>query len=112
MYGLTCILSLENFSPFIQAGSTSLTFNDEHSSLKISTFYINAGVEWILRSGYFFGAGISYNRSYEIQVEYDYGYAKANSGTLKVGNYGSFGGVNGAESFERLNPLFLAGYSF
>jgi opacity protein-like surface antigen len=111
-YGLTCILSMENFSPFVETGTSTLTFNDSNSTLRISSFYINAGVEWMIRSGYFVGLGLSYNRSYNIQVAYDYGYAKSNSGSLKVGNYGSYGGVDGAETLERLNPLFLAGYSF
>jgi hypothetical protein len=111
-YGLTCVVSMANLSPFFETGTSTLTFNDGHSSLRISTFYINAGMEWILRSGYFFGLGVSYNRSYNVQVSYDYCYAKDSSGTLKIGNYGSFSGLNGSESLERLNPLFLAGYSF
>lgn len=111
-YGLTCILSMKNFSPFVETGTSTLTFNDGHSSLRISTFYINAGVEWIIRSGYFIGAGISYNRSYNVQISYDYGYAKTSSGSLQVGNYGSFGGLDGPDSLQKLNPLFLVGYSF
>jgi hypothetical protein len=111
-YGLTCVVSMANLSPFFETGTSTLTFNDGHSSLRISTFYINAGMEWILRSGYFFGLGVIYNRSYNVQVSYDYCYAKDSSGTLKIGNYGSFSGLNGSESLERLNPLFLAGYSF
>lgn len=111
-YGLTCVLAMKNFSPFVETGTSTLTFNDGQSSLKISTFYINAGMEWIFSSGYFVGAGMSYNRSYGVQVAYDYSYAKASSGTLKTGDYGSFGGIDGADSLQRLNPLFLAGYSF
>jgi hypothetical protein len=111
-YGLTCILSMKNFSPFVETGSSILTFKDQNSSLSISTFYINAGVEWILRSGYFVGVGLSYNRSYKTQVTYDYSYAKASNGALKVGDYGSYSDFDGAESLERLNPLFIAGYSF
>jgi hypothetical protein len=111
-YGLTCMLSMANFSPFVETGSTTLTFNDTHSTLRISTFYVNAGVEWILQSGYFFGVGVSYNRSYEIQVSYDYSYAKAANGNLSVGQYGSFNSLDGASSLQRLNPLFLIGYSF
>jgi hypothetical protein len=111
-YGLTCILSMANLSPFVETGTSTLSFNDGHSSLRISTFYINAGVEWILRSGYFVGLGVSYNRSYNIQVGYDYSFAKESSGSLKVGNYGSFSDLGGSESLERLNPLFVAGYSF
>jgi hypothetical protein len=111
-YGLTCVLSTRGFSPFVETGSSTLTLSDGQSSLRISTFYINAGVEWILRSGYFIGAGISYNRSYNIQVSYDYSYAKAASGSLAVGNYGSFSGLNGSDALQRLNPMFLAGYSF
>jgi opacity protein-like surface antigen len=111
-YGLTCILSMKNLSPFLETGTSTLTFNDGHSSLRISTFYINAGMEWIVRSGYFIGLGISYNRSYNVSIAYDYGYAKTSSGTLQVGNYGSFSGLDGPESLQRLNPLFLGGYSF
>ena len=111
-YGLICMLSMGDFSPFVETGTSTLTFNDDHSTLRISTFYINAGAEWMLPSGYFFGLGLSYNRSYNIQVAYDYSYAKASSGNLKTGNYGPFTGVDGAESLQRLNPLFLVGYSF
>lgn len=111
-YGLTCLLSMNGFSPFVETGTSTLTLNDKHSSLKISTFYVNAGVEWIWRSGYFVGLGMSYNRSYNVQVAYDYSYAKASSGSLQVGDYGSYGGLSGSESLERLNPIFLAGYSF
>jgi hypothetical protein len=111
-YGLTCVLSMDNFSPFVETGTSTLTLNDGQSSLRISTFFVNVGVEWILRSGYFFGAGISYSRSYNIQVAYDFGYAKAFAGNLQVGDYGSFNGLSGSESLERLNPLFTVGYSF
>jgi hypothetical protein len=111
-YGIICLISTGNFSPFVETGTSTLTFNDAQSTLRIQTFYINAGVEWIMHSGYFIGAGISYNRSYNVQVAFDYSYAKASSGTLKTGNYGSFGNIDGSESFQRLNPLFLAGYSF
>lgn len=111
-YGLTCMLSMSNFSPFVEAGSATLTFNDTHSTLRISTFYVNAGIEWILQSGYFFGVGMSYNRSYDIQVGYNYSYAKASNGALSVGKYGSFNNLDGASSLQRLNPLFLIGYSF
>lgn len=111
-YGLTCLLSTKGFSPFVETGTSTLTFNDGQSTLKISSFYINAGVEYIFRSGYFFGAGVSYNRSYNVQVSYDYSYAKASSGNLTTGNYGSYTGVQGSESLQRVNPIFLAGYSF
>jgi hypothetical protein len=111
-YGLTCLLSMGNFSPFVETGSSTLTFNDSHSTLRISTFYINAGVEWIISSGYFWGLGLNYNRSYNVQVAYDYAYAKTNSGSLTVGKYGSFSGVDGNESLQRLNPLLFLGYSF
>ncbi len=111
-YGVVCMLSMDNVSPFVETGTSTLTFNDLHSTLRISTFYINAGVEWITESGYFYGLGVSYNRSYSVQIAYDYGYAKTKSGTLEVGDYGSFGNLNGAESIQRLNPLIIIGYSF
>ena len=111
-YGLTCLLSTGNLSPFIETGVSTLTFADGQSNLRISSFYINAGVEWIIRSGYFIGVGISYNRSYNVQVSYDYSYAKASNGNVKLGNYGSFGNLDGAESLQRINPLFLLGYAF
>jgi len=111
-YGLICMLSMANFSPFVETGSSSLTFNDTHSTLRISTFYVNAGVEWILHSGYFFGLGVSYNKSYDVQVGYDYSYAKTSSGSLTVGNYGSFNGLDGPASLQQINPLVILGYSF
>lgn len=111
-YGLICILSMKNISPFVETGVSTLTFTDDHSTLKISSFYINAGVEWIFRNGYYLGAGVSYNRSYNAQLSYDYGYARSSGGAMKVGNYGSFTSVEGADSLQRLNPLLLVGYSF
>jgi hypothetical protein len=103
---------MSNWSPFVETGTSTLTMNDGHSSLRISTFYVNAGMEWISDTGYFVGVGVSYNRSYNVQVSYDYSYATSTSGSLKTGDYGSFTGLKGAESLERLNPLFLLGYSF
>ncbi|MCB0394101.1 MAG: hypothetical protein KDD25_06060 [Bdellovibrionales bacterium] len=111
-YGFTGMLSMGNFSPFVETGSSTLTISDGHSTLKISSFYINAGVEWIIRSGYYFGLGVSYNRSYSVQVSYDYGYADSKDGELKVDDYGSFGNLDGPESLQRLNPIALIGYSF
>lgn len=111
-FGLVCMLSMGNLSPFIETGSTTLTFNDTHSTLRISTFYVNVGVEWILQSGYFFAVGVSYNKSYDVQVAFDYDYAKTSNGSLALGNYGSFNKVDGKSSLQQLNPLFLVGYSF
>jgi opacity protein-like surface antigen len=111
-YGLTFLLSTKSLSPFVETGTSTLTLTDGQSTLRISSFYINAGVEWILRSGYFVGLGISYNRSYNVQVSFDYSYAKASNGNLSTGNYGSFTGLDGSESLQKLDPIFLAGYSF
>ncbi|MBC7741821.1 MAG: SH3 domain-containing protein [Bdellovibrionaceae bacterium] len=111
-YGVVCMLSTNNLSPFVETGSSTLTFNDNHSTLRISTFYVNAGLEWIFSSGYFFGLGFSYNRSFEVQLAYDYEYARASNGTLPVGDYGTFNGVTGPSSLQKLNPLFVVGYSF
>jgi hypothetical protein len=111
-FGVICMLSMDNFTPFVESGNSTLTFNDTHSTLRISSFYVNAGVEWMLQSGYYVGIGISYIRSYDVQVSFDYSYAKSNSGSLSVGNYGSFNNVEGAASLQRLNPLLILGYSF
>ena len=111
-YGAIFMLSTNNISPFVETGTSVLTFNDRNSSLRISTFYVNVGVEWILRQGYFFGIGLSYNKSYEVQVSYDYSYAKQASGSISIGNYGSFNDLNEATSLQKVNPLLILGYSF
>lgn len=111
-YGAVFMLSTNDISPFVETGSSTLTYNDTRSTLRISTFYVNAGVEWIFKSGYYFGAGVSYIRSYEVQIEFNYSYAKNSSSSLTIGNYGSFGKLDGPSSLQQLNPMVVIGYSF
>lgn len=109
-FGVVSYLAPSNFSPFIETGFSRLSYHQDYSTLRVDAYFLSLGVEWIFGSGFFINAMVSYSRSTDVEVSFDYPYAKA--GHTDVPEY--FGNLDpGSDNtFQFFLPGVSLGYAF
>lgn len=108
--GVISYLALSDISPFVETGFTRLSYHEGESTLRVGSFYLSLGVEWIFSNGIFVNAMVTYSRSADMEVTYNYDIAK--SGDLEVP--ADFGVLDPGDdaTFQFLLPGFSLGYAF
>lgn len=108
--GVVSYLALKDLSPFIETGFTRLSYHEGFSTLRVNAFYLSGGIEWIFRSGFFFNSSLTYMRSADVEVSFDY--LNAKSGLTEVPE--DFGILDPGDdnTFQFVLPGFSIGYAF
>ncbi len=108
--GAVSYLALHDFSPFVETGFTRLSYHQQQAILRVESFYLSLGVEWIFSSGLFLNAMVTYSRSADVEISYDYD--KAVAGNLQVPpNFGVLDPGDDA-TFQFVLPGVALGYAF
>lgn len=107
--GLISCLVLDDLSPVMEIGIGSLAVSEGDATLSMTTAYLSLGLEWMLSSGVFFGAGVAYVRSTSINVSF--AFDDVADTTLAVPDFGAFDpGPNNL--FQAVSPSLTLGYAF
>jgi hypothetical protein len=108
--GMVSYLALKDLSPFIELGFTRLSYHEKYATLRVNAFYLSGGIEWIFRSGFFFNSSLTYMRSADVEVSFDY--LNAQSGLTDVPE--DFGILDPGDdnTFQFVLPGFSIGYAF
>jgi hypothetical protein len=108
--GALSYLALHDVSPFVEMGFTRLSYHQEHAILRVSSFYLTLGLEWIFRSGVFINGMVTYARSTDVEVAFDYDAAEA--GPVQVpADFGILDPGTDA-TFQFILPGVSLGYAF
>ena len=108
--GLLSYLALHDISPFVETGFTRLSYHEQQAILRVESYYLSLGVEWIFSNGVFINAMVTYSRSADVEISYDYD--KAKSGNLQVPP--DFGVLDPGDdaTFQFVLPGISLGYAF
>lgn len=108
--GALSYLALHDLSPFVETGFTRLSYHQQHAILRVDSFYLTFGLEWILGNGLFINGMVTYARSADVEVAFDYDAAEA--GQVEVPP--DFGILDpGADAtFQFILPGVSLGYAF
>jgi hypothetical protein len=109
-FGAISYLALHNLSPFVETGFTRLSYHEAQAVLRVQSFYLTMGLEFIFRNGIFLNAMVTYARSADLEVAFDY--EAAQSGPTEVpDDFGILDPGDGG-TFQFLLPGFSLGYAF
>ena len=108
--GALTYLALNDFSPFVETGFTRLSYHEGKATLRVESFYLSLGVEWIFSSGVFVNAMVTYSRSTDVEVAFNYDIAKS-GGTQVPPDFGVLD-PGDDETFQFVLPGFSLGYAF
>lgn len=109
-FGIVSISSTEKFSPTFELGISRFSYHDDKSALRITAFYASLGLEYMYDSGLFINTGLTYVRSLDIEVIYEF--EDARDGNLTIGDYGRFNYLKEENSLQDVNLSFTVGYAF
>lgn len=107
--GLYSTFVLYNLSPIIEAGFARTSYHAGLSKLELTNFYLMAGIEWMFDFGFFANAFVTFIRSADVEVAYEY--TDAQRGDMTVGNFGKLD-LGDEPSFQSLQPGLTIGYAF
>lgn len=108
--GALTYLALNDISPFVETGFTRLSYHEGKATLRVESFYLSLGVEWIFSSGIFVNAMVTYSRSADVEVAFNYDIAKS-GGTQVPPDFGVLD-PGDDETFQFVLPGFSLGYAF
>lgn len=109
-FGIVSISSTDKFSPTFELGISRFSYHDDRSALRISTFYAGLGVEYMHETGTFANLGLTYVRSLDTEVIYEF--EDARDGNLTIGDYGKFNYLKDQNSLQDVNLSLTIGYAF
>ena len=94
----------------IEAGLGRLSYHQSQSTLRVTTLYVTAGLEWMSEWGGFAQVGITYMRGLEAEVSFEFEPARE-QGNLDVPK--SYGTLDpGSDyTFQELRPVIALGYA-
>lgn len=107
--GLQMHVALWNISPFIEAGIGRVSYHDKTSTQRVLYVYGKGGIEWMLDQGWYFSLFLTFMRSADIEIVYEY--EDAADGASGVGDYG-FLNVGDQNALQFLRPGATIGYAF
>ena len=107
--GLSSCPMLSNFSPLIEVGLSSVSYDKQLARLEVINLYSNVGGEYIFEDGVFIGATISYMRSLSARVSYELGSARLHDRYVP-----RFGALDPGDDnvFQAFQPGMFVGYAF
>ena len=116
MQGTALAISIQGFltnwqfTPTIEAGLSRLSYHKDQSTLRITTLYVTAGLEWMSEWGGFAQIGLSYLRGLEAEISFEFEPARE-QGNLDVPK--SYGILDPGDdfTFQELRPIFSIGYA-
>lgn len=108
--GLLSYLSLTDISPFVETGFTRLSYHQGKSTLRVNSYYLSLGAEWIFSTGIFINGRVTYSRSADVEVAFNYDVAEA--GNVQVP--ADFGALDPGDdaTFQFVLPGLSLGYAF
>jgi hypothetical protein len=98
--GLVSYIVLWNLSPMLEAGWSRVSYHAAPAILRVNLFYVTSGLEWMFDFGFFANVAVTYYRSIDAEVAFDYGEARAERftmpekfGALEIGEDGTLQGL-------------------
>lgn len=108
--GLVSYLAMGNFSPVIETGFTRLSYHQDFATLRVYSFYLSVGLEYLFQNGFFANVMVTYLRSADVEVAFDYLNAKNGLTTVPP----DFGVLDPGKdnTFQFVLPGVSIGYAF
>jgi hypothetical protein len=101
---------LHNLTPVVGVGIVTLSYAQDIGTLNIWGAYTQGGLEWMLESGFFLYAGVTFVRSLSIDVSYTW---EDNANLHPVPNqFGNVGSHISNNAFYVIHPAASAGFNF
>jgi hypothetical protein len=108
--GLVSFFATTNISPMVEAGFSRIGYHSGPSTMRVYAFYLTVGLEWMLDFGLYLHGGVTYVRSFDIDVAAEW--ENTDGAPVTRGTYGKLEEHMRNNVFQAIQPMFGVGYGF